>query len=96
MPNDVVMGKIEIPDSLKIKIFALDDLPKQWDKLGVNVQTQRFGTEFLVHGKFIGFKIPSTVSPFAFNLVLNPLHKDFEKVKFLGFEPFSLDERIKE
>lgn len=96
MPADLVMGKIGIPDSIFFETLKTKDLPKNWDKPGLTLQTQRFGSAFFSEGSKLGFRIPSTVSPYAFNLVINPLHPDFENIKFVGSEPFSLDVRIKE
>ncbi|MBI3591965.1 MAG: RES family NAD+ phosphorylase, partial [Nitrospirae bacterium] len=39
-------------------------------------------------------RVPSAVIPDEYNLVLNPKHGDFIKIKIGKPQPFTLDERI--
>tara|TARA_R110002050_G_scaffold109799_1_gene221448 strand:+ start:198794 stop:199252 length:459 start_codon:yes stop_codon:yes gene_type:complete len=96
LPHDAVMAEIELPDNLKITELTPDELPLNWDKVGENYATQRFGSEFFRNFHNIGFKVPSVVTPFGYNYILNPHHKDFKKLKLVGQKPFILDERIKD
>jgi RES domain-containing protein len=95
LPHDVVMAEIELPNNLKVTEITSEELPNGWNKIGENYATQRFGTEFFKHFNNIGFKVPSVVSPFGFNYILNPMHKDFPKIKLIGEKEFILDARIK-
>lgn len=95
LPKDVAMAKIEIPDDVKIKTIAKDDLPLKWDESMVNSATQKFGSKLFSDASVLGFKIPSVVSPFEFNFILNPLFLDFDKIKVVSVEDFQIDDRIK-
>jgi len=39
-------------------------------------------------------KVPSAVVEDDYNILLNPLHKDFHKVKVIETMPFEFDQRI--
>ncbi len=95
LPKDVAMAQIEIPDSMKIKTILNDDLPLHWNDSLVNSASQKLGAQQFSNISLAGFKIPSVVSPFEFNFVINPLCKDFKKMKVISVEDFKIDERIK-
>jgi len=95
LPKDVAMAKIEIPDDVKIKTLSEDDLPLKWNKPMVNSVTQKFGEELFKDTSVGGFKIPSVVSPFEFNLIFNPLYSNYSKIKVVSADSFQIDERIK-
>lgn len=79
---------IEIADKL-IKKYLPNDLPKEWNKTPATDISRDFAEQHLfVPEKFLAFAFPSVLVPEEFNLVINPLHKDFSNVlkssKFLG------------
>ena len=40
-------------------------------------------------------KVPFAIIPEEHNYLINPLNKDFSRIKYLGDEPFDFDRRIK-
>jgi RES domain-containing protein len=94
LPDDYVMISISIPDDLDIKEIAEADLPANWHEFPHPVSTQRFGDEFVIENKYCILKIPSVVTKGDYNLLINPNHKDFEKVEITNIEKFPFDKRI--
>jgi len=94
LPTDVAMAKIEIPDDLKIIEIDRDDLPLKWDEPLLNSASQKFGAQQFSNIALAGFKIPSVVSPFEFNFVLNPQSVDYHKIKVISVEDFQIDHRL--
>ena len=70
----------------------LKDLPRDWDAIPARIGSQEFGTQLLRAGK-LGLIVPSVVDKSSFNIVLNPLAKDFAKVQWKVYS-LDLDHRI--
>lgn len=72
---------IELPEKL-IKSFRLKDLPKEWKITPATDITRDFAEKYLFSSeKFIALALPSVLVPEEFNLVINPLHKDFQNIR---------------
>jgi RES domain-containing protein len=94
IPDDYVMITIFVPDDVTIRIVQEGDLPTDWNSFPYFSTTQNFGDEFIKENKFCLLKIPSSVTKGDYNILINPLHKDFKKIKILSIEPFPFDHRI--
>lgn len=71
---------IEIPDKL-VKKFLPKDLPKEWNKTPSTDVTRDFAEKNLFSSKkVLALALPSVLVPEEFNLIINPLHKDFSNV----------------
>ncbi|MBI5099692.1 MAG: RES family NAD+ phosphorylase [Nitrospirae bacterium] len=56
--------------------------------------TKEIGTEWARKGVSSILRVPSALIPDEHNLVLNPGHADFIKIKTGKPQPFTLDERM--
>ncbi len=56
--------------------------------------TMAVGEMWVREGKAAVLKVPSVLVPAAANLVLNPRHKDFSKIRIGPAEKFSFDPRM--
>lgn len=56
--------------------------------------TQDYGSNWLVNKENLGLVIPSAILPRERNIIINPLHKAFQKLKVLTVEPLNLDNRL--
>ena len=56
--------------------------------------TQWMGDEFIKANETLFVKVPSVVVPQEHNFLVNPLHKDFKKVKIVASELLNLDKRL--
>lgn len=93
VPLDYVMVEIEIPDKL-IQIVDLIFLPNNWKEFPHTEYTKKIGNEFLKNFQNLTLKVPSAVVNGDFNYLINPLHKDFSKLKINKIEPFEFDRRL--
>ncbi len=94
----------EMPQNLSITIFELPSkswkeisqasLPKNWQVIPAPEETKIFGT-VLLNQKGLAIKIPSSIIPAEFNFILNPLADNFNLLKIVSIEPFTMDRRIK-
>ena len=90
LQNNYLM-KIETPGIPEDSITSIN-VKKQWQK---DIGYSRFiGDSFLSTRKNIVLKVPSAIIPEEYNIIINPLHPDFKKIKIIGSSPFEFDSRL--
>jgi RES domain-containing protein len=72
---------IEIPDEQIIK-YSISDLPQAWSNTpSLDVGRDFSEKNFYSLNQYLAMAIPSVMVPEEYNLVINPMHAYFEKVK---------------
>jgi RES domain-containing protein len=94
LPEDYVMLKIEIPDSLRISEIVSAQLAAGWNVFPHTLETQKLGDNFIRNGSTAILKVPSAVVHGDYNFLINPLHKGIEKIKISDIQGFPLDNRL--
>lgn len=94
LPDDYVMLTIDIPDEIKFKQLNEEDLPPNWREFPHPVSTQEIGRDFVTENKHCTLIIPSVVTPGDYNVLINPNHIDFSKIKITAMDKFPFDKRI--
>jgi RES domain-containing protein len=94
IPTDRYLVEIEIPDSLKIQTLSIADLPKNWNAHPPSIFTQNLGDIFVQKLKASVLKVPSSIVPQEFNLLINPNHPDAHKIEVISKERLAFDPRI--
>jgi RES domain-containing protein len=94
LPADFVMLKIDIPAAVSIEILEISKLTIDWNVFPFGFATQLFGDDFIRRNAACVLKVPSAVVKGDFNLLINPCHADFEKIKIVEQTPFPFDKRI--
>lgn len=94
LPVDYSLVSIDIPDQIKILTFENSILPKNWKDIPPNVSSQIFGNAFLKKSEYLVMKVPSVIVQGEYNFLINPKHKDVNKISIKKIEPFSFDERL--
>lgn len=94
----------EMPQNLSITVYELplkswkevnaSSLPKNWRSVPVPEETKVFGSALLRENN-LALKVPSAIIPSEFNFILNPLANNFNLVKIVSINPFTMDRRIK-
>ena len=85
-PADYVKIPIEIPRS--VKLDRIERLPDEMR------QTVEIGSRWYRSGKTLGLLVPSVIVPEERNLLLNPTHPYFPRLKVLDAQPFRFDPRL--
>lgn len=93
LPSKILVAKIEFPDDFKIE--ELKDLPERWSQYPYSSKTTSIFTKFAKDRNFFALKVPSTIVGLEFNIILNPLYKEFGKVEILDFIELPIDGRLK-
>ena len=94
LPVDYMIITIYVPDDTPIKVVLEKDLPPDWNSFPYLPSTQQFGDDFIKENKYCILKIPSVVTKGDYNILINPFHPDFKKIKIIAIEPFSFDMRL--
>ena len=71
-----------------------EDLPPGWDSPEILAGTQVYGAEWTRSQRSAILQVPSAVTPQESNLLLNPAHPRFEKIKIGKVMPFHFDPRL--
>lgn len=94
LPEDYVMMTVFIPDNISLKRVNLKDLPVDWNTFPHPVSTQKIGDEFVSENEYCVLQVRSAVTHSDYNLLINPFHTDFKKIKIVSTEKFPFDKRI--
>jgi RES domain-containing protein len=93
LPKDLVAIEGEIPDALEVARLDLKRIPRNWHEAG-NESLRRIGDQWISGGRTVAMLVPSAAIRGEWNLLLNPAHADFRKVKFDAPKPFAFDARM--
>jgi RES domain-containing protein len=84
---------VDIPDEL-ITIVEPMALPVDWRAIPAPKSTKEVGDKWFNSQRTPVSKVPSTVIPVEYNLVLNPSHPEFEALTIGEVQDFEFDERL--
>ncbi len=81
--------------TLAIEAGRLDSkaLPANWHRIRAEAQ-RRFGDEWVQGGRSVALLVPSAAILGEWNILVNPVHPDFPKVRFQKPVPFTFDVRM--
>ena len=90
-PESYTLLSIQIPETSVITI-DVKKLKNGWQDHFE--YTRSIGEDFLKMNEELALKVPSAIVPQEHNFLINPLHKDFKKVKIVASELLELDKRL--
>ena len=94
LPIDYVMMAVFIPDDISVQKINLSDLPSNWNTFPHPANTQVIGNKFVSENKYCIIQVPSSVIKGDFNILINPNHPEFTKIRIISIDRFPFDERI--
>jgi len=94
LPGDYMMITIFIPDDVSVQKINVSDLPGDWNIFPHPLTTQAIGDRFVADNKFCVLQIPSAVTQGDYNLLINPNHPYFKRIKIMATDKFPFDRRI--
>lgn len=93
----LVMMSIYIPDDIDYQHYTASTLPDEWDTIDniFQSQTQALGDTFLEDNRYSYLKVPSAIVPHEYNYLINPSHKDSQRIRINESLPYHYDQRYK-
>jgi len=92
IPPAYYLLKLNVPDSLPVKVIAASGLKAKWYN---DLEYAQFiGNNFLQSGKEGVLKVPSAIIKEEYNFLLNPAHPEFKKISIKESVPFDFDIRL--
>lgn len=93
MPKNMALVRMEIPPKSDLMVVAELVLPADWRQN--QAATQTIGMRWLASRSSLGLWVPSFVEPAENNLLLNPSHPDYARVRLvIEKNPFIFDPRL--
>jgi RES domain-containing protein len=92
-PDDLVSIEAELPDDVPAGRLDLKSLPRNWYKLR-DESLRKFGDRWIGAGETVALHVPSAAIRGEWNVLLNPAHSDFRRVKIQHPKPFEFDLRM--
>jgi RES domain-containing protein len=93
-PSDLVCRAADLPDDLPLETIATEGLPRSWREWPAPEVLARRGHEWLRHGRTAALRVPSAVIEQEWNVLLNPAHPEFARIKIGRPERHSPDRRL--
>ncbi|MGA7629270.1 MAG: RES family NAD+ phosphorylase [Terriglobales bacterium] len=92
-PDDLVSIETELPDNVRTERIDLKSLPRKWYELR-DESLRTLGDRWIRAGKTLALHVPSAAIRGEWNVLLNPEHSDFRKLKIQKPNPFEFDLRM--
>ena len=94
LPTDLKLLILNIPDSVTIKGLEVKNLPTNWRDYPAPDKLADIGSKWVDSSKNLILQVPSVVIPGEKNLLINPSHSEFKKVKIDEIVDFQFDDRF--
>ncbi len=92
-PDDLVSIECELPDDIQMARLRPDDLPRHWYTTR-SESLRRFGDSWIRAGSTVALRVPSAAIRGEWNVLLNPAHPQFAKVRTYEPRAFEFDVRM--
>jgi RES domain-containing protein len=92
-PDDLVSIEAEIPDDVANERLDLKSLPRKWHELR-DESLRAFGDRWIIANQTVALHVPSAAIHGEWNILLNPEHSDFRKLKIEKAKSFDFDLRM--
>jgi RES domain-containing protein len=92
-PGDLVSIEAQIPDGLATECVDLNSLPRKWYALRED-SLRSIGDLWIRGGKTVALHVPSAAIRGEWNVLLNPEHSDFRKLRVEKPKAFEFDLRM--
>jgi RES domain-containing protein len=88
-----VLFRVDFPDDLGIDILPVENLPNNWRQQPAPDSTRNLGSDWIARGAAAALRLPSILVPEECNLLLNPAHPGFVRLRISKPQPFSFSQR---
>ena len=93
IPRDLYIAEIDVPD-VEIEIVEASSLETNWQDYPSPKSIRDTGDTWQRDKKALLLRVPSAVIKNEWNILVNPEHRQFHKVKIASIESYSFDVRL--
>ena len=93
-PQNLAAVAAELPPGLAAESLEVEGLPPDWRSYPAPERLKDLGTAWVRSRRTAVLFVPSSVIPEDGNVLLNPAHPDFPKIRQRKAQPFSFDPRM--
>ena len=86
--------RLRVPDRFGIREWAPHDLPAGWKTLQGDPECHAQGDRWLRSARELALLVPSVVVPSERDVILNPSHPGWKRVRVEAIEAFTFDARL--
>ena len=94
LPDDYKLTEVSIDDTL-IESLIIATLPPTWREGAPFPTTRKIGDQWCSEKRSAVLRVPSSVVPQEFNLIVNTEHPDFAKITSRDLGLFEFDSRLR-
>jgi RES domain-containing protein len=95
LPDDLMAIPAEVPEKMRVERLTPQQLPKTWRAaMGPDV-LRDIGTTWAQRGATALLYVPSAIIPEEENVLINPTHPDFSKIRLGLPRAFAFDPRMR-
>jgi len=94
MPEDLVAIPADVSDAIRVRRLEESDLPRGWRRYPAPAALAEIGGDWIEGREAAVLSVPSCLVPRERNVLLNPAHPDFRRIRIGDAEPFSFDTRL--
>ncbi len=94
LPHDLSIAELEFPDTELLEKIDILTLPAHWSSYPAPTELAEIGSAWCQRSETLGLRVPSSVVKAEWNIVLNPLHPGFSRVRIVSVEEYVFDQRL--
>lgn len=94
LPEDLVSLEARLPDDVRVEWIRPERLPGNWRNYPAPAVLQEIGSEWIRSGRSLVLAAPSAIIPFEHNVLIQPRHPEFSRIRIGKPQPFRLDSRL--
>ena len=92
-PDDLISIECELPDEIETERLDMRSLPHHWHTMR-DESLRKFGDAWIRTGQTLSLYVPSAAIRGEWNILINPDHALFRKLKIGEPKPFQFDLRM--
>jgi RES domain-containing protein len=85
--------RLEVDEGL-VETLPQEKVPSAWQENPPPPSSQAIGDRWVTESRSAALAVPSAIVPEETNLLLNPQHPDFSKIRIAPARPFAFDARL--
>jgi RES domain-containing protein len=94
IPAEMLYVPVDIPDGIHLETLDTRTLSPHWFDYPAPAECQHIGDAWAKGGATVGLVVPSAVARIEHNVLLNPRHPDFARLKIGAPQNVSIDSRL--